>query len=188
MNVQAPASTTAPGGSIPTTGAPDDKEHRLHHPEESRGLLPIELTNGCSEEGCHIDSDDANLTNAIHRHYLQHFGHRDLDGIVSDYADEGAAVMWNVVNGECKRYQGHEEIRTAFEEIFDLHPANGASTFHLRQVLVRDRNAMAVWSARTPASDSPHSSDAFRFDENGKIETQFFACAINPLEGKKIEV
>lgn len=147
---------------------------------QSAGLVPIELLNGVSEEGCQIDSDDPNLTNVIRRHYLDHFGHRDLEKIVADYADD--AVVYKIANGNKQRFQGHREIRAAFEGIFALHPA-GSSKFRLKHVVVSNRVGIAVWDAETPTSVFPHSSDTFVFDEGGnKIKTQYLTCSINQLE------
>ena len=128
-----------------------------------------------------MDSDDTSLTNVIRKHYLDHFGHRDLDGMVSDYASHNA-VLWNIVNGNKQRFEGTVEIRAALEGIFALHPPGGASTFALKHVVVKDRVGMAVWTAKTPTSVFPHSSDTFVFDNDGKIKTQYFACTINPIE------
>lgn len=143
------------------------------------GLQPIELENGCSEEGCSIESDDTHLTNSVRMHFLQHFGHRDLDGIVSDYVEN--AVMVKVVNGERRSYHGHEEIRRAFKTIFELHPSVN-STFHLKHIVIHDRNCMAVWSATTPTKEFPQSSDTILFDAKGKIIKHFFSCQVNDLD------
>jgi ketosteroid isomerase-like protein len=141
--------------------------------------MPIELENGCTEKDCSVDSDDPRLTNAVRRHFLEHFGHRDLDGMVSGYAEN--AIMVNVVNGERKSYRGHNEIREAFQGIFKLHPTVN-STFELKHIVVHDKNVMVVWSATTPTHIFLHSSDNFLFDDDGKIVKQFFNCQMNDLE------
>ena len=142
-------------------------------------MVPIELMNGCTEEGCSIESDDPRLTNAVRRHFLEHFGHRDLDGIVADYTDD--AIMVNVVNGERHSFHGKDEIRTAFQDIFEQHPTVN-STFQLKHIIIHDKNAMVVWRAKTPKHVYPQSSDTFLFDNNGKISKQFFNCQINDLD------
>eukprot|EP00957_Ditylum_brightwellii_P184705 14067812-Ditylum_brightwellii.AAC.1 len=147
----------------------------------SLGLIPIELDNGCTEEGCSYESDNAHLTNVIRRHYLGHFGHRDIDGIVSDYADADTTVVIHVVNGERARFKGRNEIRKAFEDIFNLHPKTN-STFHLKHVVVDHNHGMAVWSATTPTAVFPQSSDTFVFNSDGKIIKQFFNCQMNAIE------
>mmetsp|Transcript_107306 Transcript_107306/g.298407 ORF Transcript_107306/g.298407 Transcript_107306/m.298407 type:complete len:174 (-) Transcript_107306:180-701(-) len=147
--------------------------------EVSIGLQPIELLNGCSEEGCSIESDDPHLTNLVRKHYLEHFGHRNLDGMVKDYADN--AIMVNVINGERRSYHGHEEIKDSFREIFASHPTVN-STFHLKHIVIHDRYAMAVWTAKTPTKIYPQSSDTLLFDRDGKILKQFFNCQVSELE------
>jgi ketosteroid isomerase-like protein len=142
------------------------------------GLVPIELSNGCIEEGCSIESDDTKLTNAVRRHFLEHFGHRNLDGIAADYAEN--AIMVQVLNGERKSYHGRDEVRIAFQEIFKLHPTVD-STFHLKHIVVHDRNAMVVWSAATPTHIFPQSSDNMLFDTKGKILKHFCSCQINDV-------
>jgi hypothetical protein len=143
------------------------------------GLVPIELENGCSEEGCSIESDNHVLTNALRRHFLEHFGHRDLDGIVGDYAED--AVLVHVINGERKSYHGRGQIREAHVATFKQHPTVN-STFRLERILIQDRVAMVTWSAKTPTHNCPQGSDTFRFDSNGKISKHFFNGEINQLD------
>ena len=141
----------------------------------SVGLMPIQLLNGCTEEHCSIESDDPVLTNFVRRHYLEHFGHRDLSGMVSDYSEN--AVMVNIVNGERTSYHGKAEIEQSLRDIFKLHPTVN-STFELKHIVVHDRNAMVVWVAKTPTHIFPQSSDHFIFDDSGRISKQFFNCQI----------
>lgn len=149
-------------------------------PDKERvGLQPIELMNGCSENGCSIESDDPHLTNVVRKHYLEHFGHRDLEGMIKDYTDN--AIMVNVINGERKSYHGLKEIEASFQEIFTSHPTVD-STFHLKHIVIHDRYAMAVWTAKTPTKHFPQSSDTFLFDHNGKITKHFFTCQVNEIE------
>ena len=160
------------------------------------GLVPIELCNGCNEDNCTIDSDSHILTNIIRKHYLEHFGHRDMVGLVNDYSPD--AIMVTVINGVRKSYHGHDEIRTAFEDVFKLHPTVN-STFTLKHIEIHstpnkkdvrkaskcdtkssgitiggDRNGhghgtttgMAIWSATTPTNIFPQSSDTYLFDSD----------------------
>jgi len=138
--------------------------------------VPIELANNCSEEGIHIESDDLSLTNAIRRHFLEHFGHRDLKGIVSDYAND--AIL--IVHGQDKdklttKYHGHDEIQSYFQQVFDIHP-KGESSFLLKQIAIEQKHGTCIWSAKTPSLDVTEATDTFVFDVNGKISKQFFSC------------
>ena len=166
-----PVTTLSLPSSPPTSKRTLDIAH-------AAGLMPIELENGCTEEDCSIESDDAHLTNLVRKHFLQHFGHRELDGIVSDYAEN--AVLVSVVNGERKSYRGKEEIREAFKEAFKMHPTVN-STFHMKHIVIHDRNALAVWEAKTPKHIFPQSSDTFVFDHNDKISKQFITCQYNEV-------
>lgn len=78
-------------------------------------------------------------------------------------------------------YSGKDEIRKAFEEIFEMHVV-GSSTFQLEHVVANkeSRMGMAVWSGSIPGKIFPSSNDTFYFDENGKIKTQMFVCTIVP--------
>lgn len=148
--------------------------------------LPIELENGCSEAGISIDSDDVALTNAIRKHFLEHFGHRDLNGIVSDYAPD--AILIQVVNNltgdgkeERTKYHGHDEIRGYFQKVFELHPA-GECSFQLEHITVEQRHGMVGWSAKTPTVVFTQGSDTLVFNSQGKIVKQFFSCQTHPRE------
>jgi hypothetical protein len=144
-------------------------------------MVPIELKNGCSESDLVIDSDDVTLTNVIRAHYLQHFGHRDLDGIVSQYCT-GSPVLVHVVNGlDRKSYHGCEEIRAAFAEIFKLHPTVN-STFELKQIIVQQREATVTWDAQTPTHIFEDCQDKFVFNQDHKIVKQFFTCHMSDLD------
>jgi len=144
------------------------------HPFTEGSLVPIELMNGCSEEGLQVDSDNPQLTNVIRQHYLLHFGHRDLDGIVSDYAPENA-VLVNVVNGEAETHTGRSAIRKSFEGIFKAHDTSNC-TFHLKHVIVHGWYGCAIWSATTPTHGFPQASDCFVFNQEGKIINQYFSA------------
>jgi hypothetical protein len=143
--------------------------------------VPIELENNCSEDGITIESDDVGLTNGIRKHYLEHFGHRDLAGIVSDYAPE--AILLQVVNGkERTKYHGHDELRQYFaDQVFAKHPA-GESSFRLEHITVEQRHAMVIWSGKTPTTVIVQASDTLVFNGDGKIVKQFLACQTNPRE------
>lgn len=143
------------------------------------GLEPIQMLNGCSEAKCQLHSNDTDLTNTIRHHYLVNFGHRLLDSMIDDYSPN--AVLHHIVNGEYSCYKGKEEIRKAFQEIFDMHVV-GSSTFNLEHVIVDKEShmGMAVWSGSIPGKIFPQSNDTFYFDENGKIESQMFFCTVVP--------
>jgi hypothetical protein len=147
-------------------------------------LAPIELANNCSENGIRIDSDDVFLTNAVRTHYLRHFGHRDMNGILSGYAPEAIVIQVKTgSDGEERRvkHHGHDEISNLFTEIFGLH-ATVDSTFLLETIKVEQKHATAVWSAKTPTMVIEEGLDTFVFNADGKIIKHFFTCKSHPRE------
>ena len=145
-------------------------------------VLPIELENNCSEEGVVIESDDVILTNAIRKHFLEHFGHRDLNGIVSEYTKDAILIIQEEdAEGSRTKYHGHPEIRAYFEHVFDMHPV-GDSSFQMERITVEQKHGTCVWSAKTPSLVVSEGSDTFVFNAQGKIVKQFFTCQSHPRE------
>lgn len=144
-------------------------------------VIPIALDNNCTEQGVSIDSDNIGLTNTIRRHFLEHFGHRDVVGITADYAKD--AIIIQVVNGEERtKLHGQDEVGRYFRDgIFALHRA-GESSFQLKSITVKDRHAVVVWSAKTPSLVISQASDTFVFNSDDKIVKQYFTCQTHERE------
>lgn len=161
------------------------------------------LPPGVEEEVYEHADNDWDTVNRIRRHYLVHFALRNLDAIISDYADDAAVT--NIVNGKPTSYRGKEEIRECFENIFLQHPTPG-STFKLEHVAVHDqlflmddgrleqtqsqnynfvifKHAMATWSATTTNTIFPQSCDSFVLNKQGKIVTQMFCATVQSGDG-----
>ena len=136
-----------------------------------------------------IDSDDIGLTNAIRLHYLQHFGHRDMKGILSGYARDAIVIQRKggsdsvMENDDEQRikHHGHNEIGSLFAEIFGLH-APVDSSFKLQSIKVEQKHATVMWSAKTPTLIFDEGLDTFVFNSDGKIIKQFFTCKTHPRE------
>jgi ketosteroid isomerase-like protein len=144
-------------------------------------VVPIELENGCHEAGIVINSDNVAITNAIRKHFLEHFGHRDLAGLVSDY-DPNAIMMQVTATGERTKFHGHEEIRNYFQNVmFQAHPA-GASSFQLESIKVEQKHATVVWSAKTPTLVIDQGTDTLVFNAEGKIMKEYFICETHERE------
>lgn len=159
-----------------------DNKNNHHNNLWLAGLvIPIALENDCSEQGITIDSDDVVLTNFIRKHFLEHFGHRDLAGITSDYAPD--AILIQVVNGqERTKYQGRATIGQYFRDVmFALHPV-GESSFQLESITVQHKHALVVWSAKTPTCVITQASDTLVFNGQGQIIKQFFTCHTHERE------
>jgi ketosteroid isomerase-like protein len=161
-------------------------------------LVPFELKNGCSEEGLHVESDNFALTNTIRKHYLVHFGHRDLEALVQEYHPQAVIVHKHnlVFPAEQQQQQqhrssfhGHDQIRSAFRDIFEIHPTVN-STFHLKEIVVTNngRTARVVWSATTPTHKFEGGCDTFQFDAHGKIAKQVVMCELEHLKSPWYEM
>ena len=145
-------------------------------------VLPIALENNCSEENVVIESDDVTLTNAIRKHFLEHFGHRDLDGIVAGYAPDAILIVQEEdAEGTRTKHHGHNEIRAYFQRVFDLHPV-GDSSFLMESITVEQKHGTCVWSAKTPVLVVTEGTDTFVFNSQGKIIKQFFTCQSHARE------
>lgn len=167
------------------------------------GFLPIPVVNFYSEEGCHFEYDNIQVVNFLRVHYLQHLGQHQLGRLVDDYQDEATLIrVTNAITSEgtrkiLRRAEGLEEIRMLWKNTFDHEfvptkndpETNETCHFQLHQMVVTGNHAMVVWSALTPTSVFPQSSDTFVFsghegseDDTLKIVLEFSSCQINPLD------
>ncbi|KAG7344621.1 SnoaL-like domain containing protein [Nitzschia inconspicua] len=146
---------------------------------ESSLMVPYELANGCTEKDCIITSDNAHLTNAIRKHFMLHFGHRDLHALLDEYHPH--AVWVHQINDVRTSFHGHDPIRTAWQHFLQQHPTTN-STFELQEIHIFNRTAKVTWSARTPTHTFSANCDVFQFDANGKIAKQVLHCQMERLE------
>lgn len=161
-------------------------------------VMPVELTNGCSESGLKVDSDDVHLTNFIRKHYLEHFGHRDINGMMGDYTNNGvdATIIHNVTsfdnqkNGGIQeqhsklKFHGKDEIRSYYTDlIFKVHNIDRHScTFHLESITIHKNQATVCWTAKTPTLSIIDAVDRFVFNGQGLIVKQFSSCETHERE------
>lgn len=158
-------------------------------------VMPVELTHGCSESGLTVDSDDVHLTNFIRKHYLEHFGHRDLNGMMSDYANNAdTTIIHNVTsfdnqkNGGIQeqhtksKFHGKDEIRSYYSDlVFQVHNDHSC-TFHLESITINSNQATVSWTARTPTISIVDAVDRYVFNGQGLILKQFFSCETHERE------
>jgi hypothetical protein len=190
--------------ATPVPALTDDAPTRLHHHRHHHLLLvPFEIKNGCSEEGLVVESDNIAITNAIRKHYLVHFGHRDLEALVQEYQPNAVMVhQHNLVlpttadatttaasaeqpqkqQQHRSSFHGQDQIRSAFRDIFEMHPTVD-STFQLKEIVVHNngRTARVGWSATTPTHKFAGGYDTFQFDAHGKIAKQVVICQVEHL-------
>mmetsp|Transcript_26158 Transcript_26158/g.29309 ORF Transcript_26158/g.29309 Transcript_26158/m.29309 type:complete len:263 (+) Transcript_26158:160-948(+) len=166
-------------------------------------VMPVELTNGCTESKCTVESDDVQMTNFLRKHYLEHFGHRDINGMMGDYAingvDGGATIIHNVTsydnqkNGGSQeqhtklKFHGLTEIRAYYTDlVFPVHSnteqPNHACTFSLESMTIHKNQATVCWTAKTPTLSIVDAIDRYVFNGQGLIVKQFFSCETHERE------
>lgn len=109
-------------------------------------------------------------TKAIIEHHLECFGHRDLDGILSDYAPD--AILFTP-HGTLK---GHRPIKMLFEAMLEEFGQPGAR-FELGQQVVEGDHGYILWTAETADNVYELGTDTF-YVRDGKIQVQSFAGKI----------
>jgi len=107
-------------------------------------------------------------TESVLDHHLAMFGERDLDGILSDYAEDAILVTQDGV------LRGHDEIRGLYEDLFPEFAADEA-TFSLDHQTVDGEYAYIVWHAETPETVYEFASDTFVV-RDGEIVAQTLAA------------
>lgn len=111
-------------------------------------------------------------TQAVLEHHLQGFGGGDMEGILSDYADD--AVLFTP-DGPLR---GRQDIKSLFEAMFAEFGKPGMSFEMLRQTVEGDC-AYIVWEAETAENVYELATDTFVV-RDGKIVAQSFAGKITP--------
>jgi hypothetical protein len=165
-------------------------------------VAPIQLTNGCDESHLRVESDDVRLTNFLRRHYLERFGHRDLSGVIHDYAND-AIIIHSVTSHDNrsglggdqqrhtkKTFRGKAEILLYYRDlILPIHEegAEGdSSSFRLESIEINNGNAVVRWSAKTPTLSIVDGCDRYTITEGvGEqfhITKQFCSCETHDRE------
>jgi ketosteroid isomerase-like protein len=111
-------------------------------------------------------------TQAVLDNHLACFGAKDLEGILSDYADH--AILFTPEGA----LQGPAEIRPLFERLLAEFGKPGAS-FSMKKMTVDGGYAYIIWSAETADNVYEFATDTFVV-RNGKIAVQSFAGKITP--------
>lgn len=111
-------------------------------------------------------------TEEVLQHHLDTFGAGDVDGIMSDYAEDAVVI---VPTGVLK---GHDEIRPLFESLAAEFGKPGMS-FEMVDQKVEGDIAYIIWTAETADNVYDFATDTF-FIQDGKIQKQTFAGKIEP--------
>lgn len=111
-------------------------------------------------------------TKATLHHRLKCFADGDIDGIMSDFADDAVLIgMDGLVDNLA-------EIRKLFTTIITEYIPKG-STITMKHAIAVGDVAYILWSAQSPAFDIPVGSDTFVM-RDGKVIAQTFAAHIQP--------
>ena len=111
-------------------------------------------------------------TEEVLNHHLESFGGGDLEGLLSDYAED--AIM-ETQNGQLK---GHDAIRGAFAGMFEEF-GKGEPSFEMLYSSVSGDHAFIVWKAQTEDNDYHVGTDTFCI-QNSKIVYQTFCVHATP--------
>jgi uncharacterized protein (TIGR02246 family) len=111
-------------------------------------------------------------TQAVLNHHLECFGANDLDGLMSDYAED---VVFLTLEGVVR---GHDNIRKIFEGFFAVFPT-GEMSLEMLNVSADGEWAYILWSGEGPAHTAPLGTDTFCV-RDGKIVMQSFAAKLDP--------
>jgi len=112
-------------------------------------------------------------TRQVLEHHLAAFGVGDLEGILSDYADDSIMIS---PDGPLK---GRAAIRGFFEGVLASLFKPGTYQFTMDTLHVVEDVAYLVWHAHCEGVDIVFASDTFLI-RNGKIAVQTYAPKIEP--------
>jgi ketosteroid isomerase-like protein len=112
-------------------------------------------------------------TRQILEHHLSALGAGNLDGILSDYADDAILIS---ADGALR---GTQAIRGFFEGALASLFKPGTYEFTMDTLHVADDVAYIVWHATCASADIVFATDTFLI-QKGKIAAQTFAAKIEP--------
>jgi ketosteroid isomerase-like protein len=112
-------------------------------------------------------------TRQVFEHHLGALGAGDLDGILSDYADESMLI------GPDGALKGKPAIRGFFESVVASLFKPGTYEFTVDTLHIADDVVYVVWHANCASVNIVFAADTFLI-RNGKIAVQTFAPKIEP--------
>ena len=111
----------------------------------------------------------------VFEHHLSAFGAGDLDGILSDYADDSIPI------GPDGALKGRQAIRGFFERVLASLFKPRTYEFTMDTMHVVDDVVYIVWHANCASADIVFAADTFLI-RGGKIAVQTFAAKIEPIK------
>ena len=112
-------------------------------------------------------------TQQVCEHHLRALAAGDLDGILSDYADDSLLI------GPEGVVKGRQAIRGVFEGALASLFKPGTYEFTMDTLHVADDVAYLVWHANCASADIVFATDTFVI-RNGRIAVQTFAAQVKP--------
>ena len=112
-------------------------------------------------------------TQQVCEHHLRSLAAGDLDGILSDYADDSILI------GPEGAVKGRQAIRGVFEGALASLFKPGTYEFTIDTLHVADDVAYLVWHADCASADIVFATDTFVI-KNGRIAVQTFAAQMKP--------
>ena len=103
------------------------------------------------------------LTQQVVEHHIQSGNNRDLEAVMSDYADDAILIAPGGV-----LYKGKPEIQTSFEQLL---AQDGGSIITADQKVFEAEVGYIVWTMNAGQPGAAHGSDTF-IVHNGKIVVQ----------------
>lgn len=140
----------------------EEHEHEMHDSTDADS----------EDEG--EDESSTEMSQNVLNHHLQAFGENNIDALMEDYTEESVVVAPD------STYKGLEAIRGLFSAMVPMFPPDGTE-FTLDKMEVNDDIAYIVWHAKTPVVNVSIGTDTYVI-ENGKIEYQTFAAAVEMVE------
>lgn len=113
-------------------------------------------------------------TESVLGHHLEMFDEGDLEGLMSDYADDAVLITQDGT------LEGHDEIRAMYEDLLPEF-SDSSVMFSLDEQTVVDDYAFIVWHAETPENEYEYASDTFVV-RDGEIVAQTLATKTTPKD------
>jgi hypothetical protein len=117
-------------------------------------------------------------TEHVLRHHFEAFDAGDLDGLMSDYAEDAVLIT------SAETLVGSAQIRPFFARMVAEFNQPGVA-FQIVREEIRGDVAFILWTAETPHHGYPLATDTFVI-RNGKIVTQTFVANAVPRDMPRI--
>ena len=111
---------------------------------------------------------DEATTQKVWDHHIASWSIKDIDAILSDYSENAFVIVNNKV------YEGHDQIRSVFVQLFDLF-SHGIN--QIQPAVVKAQTIYILWNFHPDGFGSFVGTDSFVV-EDGKIQAQMIASEL----------